>query len=147
MKHVKVFEDFYFPGQENPGQPGEKFKVTIELDSENPDATYGCTVEGIGDTLDEAARFAFALVCKFIVSGDDCEDIKHLMDFEAITETICTKKEVEDAISSIVQREELESDFFSDHGTTSRNTIEVERGTFPENGGFIIDQYSHAEYE
>ena len=141
MKHIKLFEAFGILNN------SEKFKVKIELDSENPDAAYGCKVEGIGDTLDEAARFAFALVCKFIVSGDDCEDLKDLNDFEDITENIYSKEDVENAISSIVQSEELEPNFFADHGTTSTNTIEVERGMFPKNGGFLIDQYSYNRYE
>jgi hypothetical protein len=139
MKHIKLFEAF--------GDSNEKFKVTINLDSENPDAAYGCEVEGIGDTLDEAARFAFAQVCKFIVSGDDLESLKDLSDFEDVTENIYSKAEVEEAISSIVQGKGLESNFFSDHGTSSRNTIEVETGMFPENGGFIIDQYSYNKYD
>lgn len=138
MKHIKLFESF--------GDSNEKFRVTITLDSENPDASYGCEVEGIGDTLEEAARFAFALVCKFIVSGDDLESLRDLSDFEDITENIYSKAEVEEAISSIVQGKGLESDFFADHGTSSTNTVEVDTGRFPENGGFIIDQYSDNKY-
>ena len=149
MKHVKLFEDFGL--QNNPNfsaeNKGEKFKVTIDLKSENPDAEYGCVAEGVGDTLDEAARFAFALVCKFIVSGDDLEDLKDLRDFEDITEIIYGKDEVENAISSIVKNGELEDNFFGDHGTTSENDVTIERGRFPENGGFLVDQYSFNKYD
>jgi hypothetical protein len=155
MNKIKSFETFLNEGafayasdimDYNPN--GKIAKVTITLESSNPDSKYGATVEGIADRPFVAGLFALSKTWEFIEGNNTpiennpgalnyCKDI--------IKEAYSGKNLELTALILSLCNGEIEEDHFSDHGTTSRASVEfseVPAGTL--RGGFVVDSYDES---
>ena len=84
MKHVKLFEDFYFPGQENPGQGMESGPAQLLVSGD----WTGITKDGTPEDFIAPATFIFELLPAGspIPSGYEDQAEEPISDLEYISE-------------------------------------------------------------
>jgi hypothetical protein len=136
MEHLQIFETF--TSSQNT-RPGGKFKATIEFDSSNPDAKYGATVIGVGNSPLEAAEFALAAAWSYATEGNT-EGIKDSKQAYEILKGIYSDEELREIVNRAATGD-IDSDIFGDHGTESDAWCEVDGTNGGENGGYVTHSY------
>jgi hypothetical protein len=146
MQHIKLFEAFSMGLQEG------KTMIEISIDGENPDAKYGCTAVGVGNSPREAAMFAIRVVCDWLQNSDDMVKIQNLDDFydSVVTDFFPDENELKEVIE-MIERGEIEKSVwgyspFSGHGDAVYADVEKSLASPADQiGGYIEDSYLDQE--
>jgi len=124
MKNIKLFEQF--------NSEESKVSITITVSSENPDAKWDFVVTGVGKDKKEAAILALGAALG-VNSGSLTEEGKVIAFGEAME--YLEDYEGQDGVDLLLN-DSLPSDYFADHGTDSKCTVESGT-TNMEIGGYV----------
>ena len=124
MENIKLFEQFI--------SEESKVSISITVSSENPDAKWDFVVTGVGNDKKEAATLALGAALG-VNSGSLTEEgkvigfgeaMEYLEDYEG------------EAGVDLLLNDSLPSDYFADHGTDSKCTVEFGTSNM-EIGGYV----------
>ena len=124
MKNIKLFEQFV--------SEESKVSISITVSSENPDAKWDLVVTGVGNDKKEAAILALGAALG-VNSGSLTEEGKVIAFGEAME--YLEDYEGQDGVDLLLN-DSLPSDYFADHGTDSKCTVESGT-TNMEIGGYV----------